>query len=757
MTYRLDQIREGSGFFERGLAGENLAVRKLVYLDVSGEWRLADSSAASTMPCIGLTLDPIPNGQQGNILREGFVGDPSWTWTRGGKVYVSETAGELTQTVPSGAVLQPVAIAYENDLIYFVPSLGGGGSGGCAVLEGATAYVGFDACKEPYVNYFLCDGTADNVQINAAGAYVVSLGGGTIVFEEGTYDIIDPIIPTGGDLWYKGQGESTFLDGDGLATTEHIFHITGRDRITISDMSMQTQNGGAKTCHCIFIEDGSDDFHINRITFVDSDDNCIHVEGTTINLGYIDSCHINGADGHGIYVNMDNGNTINRLNIINCDMVAVGNAGIYFDASAGNNYCVIESNIIVSSAGVGIYVDDFINGQIIRNECILGGLSGIHVVGSSEVTITDNQCLLNERHGIFLTATTTDCVVAGNICNDNDDHDTATYDGINIDNACSGNTVNHNVCLRNHRHGIYSAGIGNQISVNTVGENDVDGIRVSGGDCTINGNTVYDNSQDAAGTNHGIQLMGSADRSIVENNHINGYGDSQEDGIHLGNGTTECLIQGNHCQDGMGSGIALSANDDDNSIIGNYLFENDDYGIEISAESCNDNLVKNNYFSGNVTGAFLDTGTDTRVHELFSMVIDPDTTLGTHPAVDLPDSADTPVRFQILVPLEFQETVTAHVIVAQTATVGSPNMQWSTDVDFGKIGADEAYNIHTDAETDQVTAITQNDLELVDVSGSLTGLYGGDLVGFEFIRRATQAGDTINDAAYFLGFRLRYV
>jgi len=40
---------------------------------------------------------------------------------------------------------------------------------------------------------------------------------------------------------------------------------------------------------------------------------------------------------------------------------------------------------------------------------------------------------------------------------------------------------------------------------------------------------------------------------------------------------------------------------------------NDDYGIEITAATCDGNLVKENYFSGNVTGVFLDSGTDTRL------------------------------------------------------------------------------------------------------------------------------------------------
>ena len=483
--------------------------------------------------------------------------------------------------------------------------------GGGLILEGSTAFVGFDSSKDIFTNYWYCDNTADDVQINAAQAYVVALGGGSVEFESGTYVLADPIIPTGNELAFKGQGADTLIDGDGLATTEHCFHITGRDHITIRDMSIQTQSGGAKNCYCIFIEDGSDNFHIHHIDIPDGDDNAIHIEGTTITRGLIEKCHINGVDGNGIHVDMDAANTINRLHILDNDIISCGGAGIYFDASGGNNYCLIESNIIALNAGIGIYVNDFVNGQILANECLLGDLSGIHVVGSSDTNLADNQCLSNERHGIFLSATTVNCLVDGNICNDNDDHDSNTYDGINVDTGSNGNRLLNNTCLRNHNYGIYTAGTGTQINNNETGVNDRHGIVVHAVDCQVNDNDVYDNGQDSAGTYHGIYLMADADRAKLVGNDIDGYGDSQEDGIHLADGAVNVDIIGNYCYDGMGDGINLVANNDSCFIDGNYLMNNDDYGIIITAATCNDTCIGDNYMSGNVTGEVSDTGTET--------------------------------------------------------------------------------------------------------------------------------------------------
>lgn len=121
MTYPLEYKRDGSGFYEIGLAGETLGARKLVYLDTNGAWKLADADAASAFPVVGITLEAISNGKYGRILTKGYVGDSSWSFSDlGASVYATSTAGELSQTQPSDDVpVQIVALAKESDLIYF--------------------------------------------------------------------------------------------------------------------------------------------------------------------------------------------------------------------------------------------------------------------------------------------------------------------------------------------------------------------------------------------------------------------------------------------------------------------------------------------------------------------------------------------------------------------------------------------------------------------------------------------------------------
>ena len=121
MTYPLERVRKGSGFYENGEAGETLGARKLVYLDTNGVWKLADADAAARFPVVGITLAAINSGKFGGILTKGYVGDGSWTWTDiGAPIYASATAGELTQTEPTmGTPIQIVGLALEGALVLF--------------------------------------------------------------------------------------------------------------------------------------------------------------------------------------------------------------------------------------------------------------------------------------------------------------------------------------------------------------------------------------------------------------------------------------------------------------------------------------------------------------------------------------------------------------------------------------------------------------------------------------------------------------
>ena len=132
MTYPvIYDKRDGSGFYIDGVAGEALGDRKLVYIDSSGLWRLADADTAARMTVIGITIGAIPAGKWGRILTDGFIGLSTWIWTVGEVVYASDVAGELSQTMLGTAsnVVQEIGYALTATQISFKPRLGRGITG----------------------------------------------------------------------------------------------------------------------------------------------------------------------------------------------------------------------------------------------------------------------------------------------------------------------------------------------------------------------------------------------------------------------------------------------------------------------------------------------------------------------------------------------------------------------------------------------------------------------------------------------------
>ena len=107
-----------------GAAG--LGFMDCAYVDTAGKFASADASATGTMPVVAFH----PHGTKTEdevtrVIIQGIIRDDTWNWTIGGRLYVSETTGDLTQTAPSddGDFIQVVGIALTADSIYFNPSL----------------------------------------------------------------------------------------------------------------------------------------------------------------------------------------------------------------------------------------------------------------------------------------------------------------------------------------------------------------------------------------------------------------------------------------------------------------------------------------------------------------------------------------------------------------------------------------------------------------------------------------------------------
>lgn len=96
-----------------------------VYLNGSSQWVLADANGSGTYPAIGLAVSTETTGNPVSVLTFGTVRNDAWTWTPGGLIYLSTTAGGLTQTAPSasGDKVQIVGVAIDADRMFVNPQL----------------------------------------------------------------------------------------------------------------------------------------------------------------------------------------------------------------------------------------------------------------------------------------------------------------------------------------------------------------------------------------------------------------------------------------------------------------------------------------------------------------------------------------------------------------------------------------------------------------------------------------------------------
>lgn len=106
-------------------AGEDLVFGDVTYVKSDGKMGKADADAIATSSAIAFCLATIANDASGAFLLHGFVRNDGWNWTVGGLIYLSTTAGGMTQTAPSGTddVIQILGVATHADRMYFNPQL----------------------------------------------------------------------------------------------------------------------------------------------------------------------------------------------------------------------------------------------------------------------------------------------------------------------------------------------------------------------------------------------------------------------------------------------------------------------------------------------------------------------------------------------------------------------------------------------------------------------------------------------------------
>lgn len=104
-------------------AGETINQWDLVYLNVAdGEWHQADADESEAAgKAWGIAAAAGTDGNPLTVIVSGIIRNDGWAWSAGAvDLYVSDAAGELTETAPSttGDVIKLVARTLSDDEIY---------------------------------------------------------------------------------------------------------------------------------------------------------------------------------------------------------------------------------------------------------------------------------------------------------------------------------------------------------------------------------------------------------------------------------------------------------------------------------------------------------------------------------------------------------------------------------------------------------------------------------------------------------------
>lgn len=117
--------------------------------------------------------------------------------------------------------------------------------------------------------------------------------------------------------------------------------------------------------------------------------------------------------------------------------------------------------------------------------------------------------------------------------------------------------------------------------------------------------------------------------------------------------------------------------------------------------------------------------------------------LSNMPRVRLSENDEAYFAFKI--PHDWTSITNAEVIVVPTATNGTADIDIAST--YGAVG--EAYNTHSESDVASTYSLTQNQLKAIDVSGILSGIAAGDIIGLTLEMETAEDLDVI-------GLRFKY-
>ena len=313
-------------------------------------------------------------------------------------ITIADAGGLITATDVEGA-LQEASIKIEQ--------LGAGGSASIKVVRFVigTSTAGWTAGDCDY----LCDGTADDAEINAA-VTALPIAGGEVLILDGTYNIASVIkITSRSNISIRGNGNATILKRmyDSTAATNFgSITLTTATYCCIKDL----QFDGNKATYI-----GNYNFGI----YVSTNSHYTTILGNTSNNSSSTGIYVRDSNGCITSGNITSNNTAAGIRIYTVDTTVVSgntsnnNNNIGYDLTYFNN-SIFSGNTSNNNSGRGIYLGRSDNSTFSGNTINGNVNKGIYVDLTDNSTIAGNTCYNND-YDIYLTSSKRN-TITGNAC-----------------------------------------------------------------------------------------------------------------------------------------------------------------------------------------------------------------------------------------------------------------------------------------------------------------------------------------------------
>ena len=260
---------------------------------------------------------------------------------------------------------------------------------------------------------YVCDGTDDQVEINAAIA-ALPAAGGSVVLREGTYTIAAAIAINRDDVMLVGSGHGTLIQ---VSANVNVIEVgdgtSARTNVIIKDLQVDgSAVTGIPDIHGIFFRGGA---------------------GNLITRSRVEGCYVHGNLNDGIHLHYSEDCMVvrNRVESVrrdgirilrsNRNQVALNDCD---DCERGIEvYILSEQNIIAnnkcSSSDDGIEVHQGHHNIVVGNYCRGNAVYGIEVLDGSRYNLVIGNYCEDNGTGIEVREHSDQNIVIGNYCEDN--------------------------------------------------------------------------------------------------------------------------------------------------------------------------------------------------------------------------------------------------------------------------------------------------------------------------------------------------